>query len=60
MSKNSQKPSLSNIEDNTPTGTFNVLTKEQTQQMLKDHLAFTHGSIERREIYLWCSNCCFC
>lgn len=30
MSKNSQKPSLSNIEDNTSTGTFNVLTKEQT------------------------------
>ena len=31
MSKNSQKPSLLNIEDNTPTGTFNVLTKGQTQ-----------------------------
>ena len=43
MSKNSQKPSLSNIEDNTPTGTFNVLTKEQTQQMLIDHLSFTLG-----------------
>lgn len=49
MSKNSQKPSLSNIEDNTSTGTFNVLTKEQTQQMLKDHLAFTHGLLEEEK-----------
>lgn len=49
MSKNSQKPSLSNIEDNTFTGTFNVLTKEQTQQMLKDHLAFTHGLLEEEK-----------
>ena len=49
MSKNSQKPSLSNIEDNTSTGTFNVLTKEQTQQMLKDHLAFTHGLLKEEK-----------
>lgn len=49
MSKNSQKPSLSNIEDNKSTGTFNVLTKEQTQQMLKDHLAFTHGLLKEEK-----------
>lgn len=49
MSKNSQKPSLSNIEDNTSTGTFNVLTKEQTQQMLKDHLAFTQGLLKEEK-----------
>lgn len=26
--------------------TFNVLTKEQTKQMLKDHLTFTHGLLK--------------
>lgn len=33
--------------DSTPT--FNILTKEQTQQMLKDHLTFTHGLLKEEK-----------
>lgn len=43
------KSQISQIEEVDSTPTFNVLTKEQTQQMLKDHLAFTHGLLEEEK-----------
>lgn len=45
----STKSQISQIGEVDSTPTFNVLTKEQTQQMLKDHLAFTHGLLEEEK-----------
>lgn len=45
----STKSQISQIEEVDSTPTFNVLTKEQTQQMLKDHLAFTHGLLKEEK-----------
>lgn len=43
------KSQISQIEEVDSTPTFNVLTKEQTQQMLKDPLAFTHGLLKEEK-----------
>lgn len=45
----STKSQISQIGEVDSTPTFNVLTKEQTQQMLKDHLAFTHGLLKEEK-----------
>lgn len=45
----STKSQISQIGEVDSTPTFNVLTKEQTQQMLKDHLAFTHGLLKKEK-----------
>lgn len=45
----STKLQISQIGEVDSTPTFNVLTKEQTQQMLKDHLAFTHGLLKEEK-----------
>lgn len=42
----STKSHTSQVGEVDSTPTFNVLTKEQTQQMLKDHLTFTHGLLK--------------
>lgn len=50
MSKNSHKSIPSHIDDNEPTGTFNVFTRKQGQSLIKDNMAFAHNLLQRKDV----------
>lgn len=50
MSKNSHNSVPSQIDDNEPTGTFNIFTRKQGQSLIKDNLAFAYNLLHRKDL----------
>lgn len=50
MSKNSHKSIPSQIDDNEPTGTFNIFTRKQGQSLIEDNMVFAHNLLHRKGV----------